>query len=80
VTIVRESDYVRPAGLPAVITDVDGRVWSWWKGALYRTPRPDLYPVNEWRDEVGQSAVPHHMINVHFDHDPMIQDRKDDHA
>lgn len=44
------------------ITDVDGRVWTWWKGDLYTTPRPDLYPVNEYRSEPGKSAVPLCMI------------------
>lgn len=46
------------------ITDKQGRIWTWWKHDLYRTPRPDLYPVDEHRAEVGQAAWPLSFIDV----------------
>lgn len=44
------------------ITDVHGRVWTWWKGDLYRTPRPDIYPPTPENPEGGRSAWPRDFI------------------
>jgi hypothetical protein len=44
------------------IVDVNGRIWTWWKGTLYRTPRPDIYPPTPERPEGGKAAWPRHFI------------------
>lgn len=44
------------------IVDVKGRVWTWWKGDLYRTPMPDVYPPTPERPEGGKAAWPRHFI------------------
>lgn len=44
------------------IIDVNGRVWSWWQGDLYTTPRPDIYPPTPERPEGGRAAWPRDFI------------------
>lgn len=45
------------------LEDVNGRVWKFWKGNLYRTPMPDIYPPTEDKPEGGYAAWPRGFID-----------------
>jgi len=62
--LIAEATELRRRAHPDTIVDTDGHVWTWKSGNLYTRPRPDLYPIDEWRSEVGHMALPHHMIQT----------------
>lgn len=42
--LIAEATELRRKVCPDEITDTEGRVWTWWKGDLYRCPMPHLGP------------------------------------
>lgn len=42
--LIAEATELRRKSFPDEITDDQDRVWTWWKGNIYRCPMPHLGP------------------------------------